>query len=94
MDQRSICLFLDRQRFSASDIHGQLVAVLGSDAIACSIVTKYLKGRRCIGDKEVTSKLEDPDFIDQAILAAFDEHLFLSVQDLAKRTCIPPTTIW
>jgi hypothetical protein len=93
MDQRSICLFLDRQGFWASDIHGQFVAILDSDAIADSTVTKYLKGRRCTADKEMTAELEGLDVVDQAILSALDEHPFSSVWDLAKRTCIPSTTV-
>jgi hypothetical protein len=94
MDQRSICLFLDRQGFSASDIHGQFVSVFGSDAIAYSTVTKYLRWMRCIADKEVTWKLESPNVVDQTIPAALDEHTFSSVRDLTKRTCILPTTVW
>jgi hypothetical protein len=63
MDQRSICLFLNRQRLSALDIHGQLVAVLGSDAIANSSVTKYLRGKRCTVVEEVMPELESPEFL-------------------------------
>jgi hypothetical protein len=49
---------------------------------------------RSTADKEVIPKLEDPDVIDQAILAALDKYSFLSMQDSAKRTCIPLTMIW
>jgi hypothetical protein len=94
MDQRSICLFLDRQRFSASDIHGQHVTILGSDAIAYSTVTKHLRGTQYTADKEVIIKLEGLDAINQAILAALDEYLFSSVQDLSKRIYISPTMVW
>jgi hypothetical protein len=94
MDQRSICLFLDKQGFSATDTNGQLIAVLGSDEIASSIVTKYLTGMRCTAHREVNPKLENSYVIDQAILAALDEHLFSPVRDLAKKTCISPTMGW
>jgi hypothetical protein len=39
-------------------------------------------------------KFGESDVIDQTILTAFDEYSFLSMQNLAKRTCIPPTTVW
>jgi hypothetical protein len=94
MDQRSICLFLKMQRFSASDIHGQFVAILDLYAIACSPVIKCLRRRRCAVDEEMAPKLEGPDVIDRAILAALDEYLFSSVQDLFKRIYISPTMIW
>jgi hypothetical protein len=45
--------FFERQRFSASDIHGQFVAVLDSGAIAWSTIRKYLKKLSCTADKEV-----------------------------------------
>jgi hypothetical protein len=51
--------FLDRQVFSALDMHGQLIAVLDSDTIAYSIAIKYLMRTRYITDKEVTQKSED-----------------------------------
>jgi hypothetical protein len=43
MDQRSIVVFLHLKELSAKDIHPELVRVLGSDAIAYSIVTKYIR---------------------------------------------------
>jgi hypothetical protein len=49
----------------------QLAAILDSDAIAFSIVTKDLRVRRCSPDKEMTAKFEGPEVIDQT---ALDEH--------------------
>jgi hypothetical protein len=43
MDQRSICLFLDRKGLSALEIHNELVAVLGTEAVADSTITRYLR---------------------------------------------------
>jgi hypothetical protein len=88
-----ICLFLDRQEFSASDIYGQLITIIDSDAIAYFTVTKYLKETRCTADKKMTLKLEGLDVIDQVILAALDEYIFLSVQDLVKKMYIPSTMV-
>jgi hypothetical protein len=93
MDQRSIYLFLNIQGFSASGIHGQLVAILDLYAIAYSTVIKYLRRTRCAVDEEMAPKLKGPDVIDRAILAVLDEHSFSSVQNLAKRTYIQSTTV-
>jgi hypothetical protein len=41
MVPRSICLFLAMEGLSGRDVHNELVAVLGPDAIACSTVTSY-----------------------------------------------------
>jgi hypothetical protein len=35
-----------------------------------------------------------PDVFDQAIRTLLDEQSFLSVRKIAKRTCIPITTVW
>jgi hypothetical protein len=43
MDQRSIVLFLAMKGLSARAVHDELVAVLVSNAIAYSTVTKYLR---------------------------------------------------
>jgi hypothetical protein len=40
---------------------------------------------QCTAHKEVITKLEGPGAVNQAILAALDEYLFSSVQDLFKR---------
>jgi hypothetical protein len=93
MDQYSICLILDRQWFSALDISGQLIAIFDSDAIAYSIVTKYLKGTQCTVDEEMTTKLYGPDAANQIIMAALDKYQILSVQDLALKMCISPTMV-
>jgi hypothetical protein len=50
MDQRAICLYLDRKNLSVQAIqaiHDELMHVLGSDAIAYSTVTFYLRASRC-----------------------------------------------
>jgi hypothetical protein len=45
LDQRSIVVFLHLKGFSAKvkDVHTELADVLGSDAIAYSTVTKYIR---------------------------------------------------
>jgi hypothetical protein len=46
MDQRTICLYLNRKALSAKAIHNELVQVLGSGVIADSTVTFYLRASR------------------------------------------------
>jgi hypothetical protein len=46
MDQRSICLFLVLKGLSARAVSNELTAVLGTDAIASSTGTKYLRQRQ------------------------------------------------
>jgi hypothetical protein len=64
MDQRSICFFLDKQGFSTLNIHVHFTAVLGSDTIAYSTITKYVKGTLYTVDMEVIPKMENSDAID------------------------------
>jgi hypothetical protein len=45
MEERSICLFLALKWFSVRDVDNKLTTVLGSDAIASSTLTKYLRWR-------------------------------------------------
>jgi hypothetical protein len=47
----------------------------------------------CTADKEMTSRVEDPKVVGQAILSAFDKYPFSSVEDLTKRMCIPSTMV-
>jgi hypothetical protein len=52
MNQRSICLYLDRKALSAQAIHDEIVQVLGSDAVAYSKVTFYLRASHWTAGKE------------------------------------------
>jgi hypothetical protein len=94
MYQWSICLFLDKQGFSAFDIHRQLVDVLKTEAIAYSTVRRYLREVLWTAVKAERTETETHDVFAQAILAALDELPFSSVRGLAKRTCIPPTPVY
>jgi hypothetical protein len=93
MDQHSVCLFLAMKGLSANDIHSELVAVLGPEALAYSTVTKYL----CKEHFPVQSSKppENPSLavIRDAILDALKQQPFSSVREIAKLTCIPRTTI-
>jgi hypothetical protein len=46
MDQRTICICLNRKELSAQAIHDELVQILGSDVITYWMVTSYLGASR------------------------------------------------
>jgi hypothetical protein len=86
MDQRPIVLFFSMKGLPAQNIYGELVAVLGSDAIGYSMVMKYLRQTRippiCMDTLE-----KPPNAItDDAILDALQQQPFSSVRELAKLT--------
>jgi hypothetical protein len=94
MDQRSICLFLAMKRLSAREVHNELVAVLGLDAIGSSTVTRYLRQRQFPVIFLEPSDEPPTTIINDAILETFDKQSFSSVRELAKLTCIPTTTVY
>jgi hypothetical protein len=94
MDQRSICLYLNRKRLSAHAIHDKLMQILGSDALAYSTVIFYLRASHWTAGNEEQHSHPPPDVVDNAILQALDQTLFMSVQELAKATCISIATVW
>jgi hypothetical protein len=94
MVQRTIYLYLNRKGLSAQAIHDELVQVLRFDAVACSMVTSYLRASRWMAqNKDQYSDLL-PDVIDNAILQAFNQTPFALVQKLAKSICISHATVW
>jgi hypothetical protein len=94
MDQRSICLYLDRKGLSPHAIHDQLMQVLGSDAIACSMVTFYFRASHWTAGKEEQPSDPPPDDVNNAILQALDQTSFASVRELAKAMYISIATVW
>jgi hypothetical protein len=93
MNQRSIVLFLATKGFSARAVHDELVAVLASDAIAYSTVTKYLWHSRL--PPIIAGPLVEPQttVTDDAILDDLQRQPFSSVRKLAKLTCISQSTV-
>jgi hypothetical protein len=73
MDERSIVLFLSMKRLSAQDIHGELVTVLGSDAIGYSTVMKYLRQTRMPPHPMETLEKPPNTVRDDAILDALQQ---------------------
>jgi hypothetical protein len=79
---------------SARDVHNELVAVLGPDAIAYSTVTSYLRQRQFPAISSEPSDEPPTTIIDDAILYALDKQRFSSVRAPAKLTCIPTTAVY
>jgi hypothetical protein len=94
MGQCSICFYRNKKRFSAQAIHDELMRILGSDAVAYSMVTFYLRASHWTAWKEEQHSYPPPDDVDNAILQALDQTPFGSVQELAKPTYISTATIW
>jgi hypothetical protein len=99
MDQRSTVVFLHWKGLStkAADVHTELVQVPGSDAIAYSAVTKYLRNDVVVQNgPEAEDSAEDQSFsfIDNAILEALEILRLPPLCQIAKMTMIPPTTIF
>jgi hypothetical protein len=73
MDQRSICLFLAKNRLLARDVHSQLVAVLSPDAITYSTVNSYLRQPQFPAISSEPSHESPTTIIHDAILDALDK---------------------
>jgi hypothetical protein len=83
---------------SARAIHEDLTTTLGLDAVAYSLVTRYLREARLFSSSQgVPSADVDRgiDDADQALPSSLDENRFASVRQLSRRTHIPgrPPTV-
>jgi hypothetical protein len=94
MDQRTICVYLNRKGLSAKAIHDELVQVLCFDAIVSSMVTSSLRASHGRAQNKDEYSDRPPDVIDNAILQALNQTSLASVRELAKSTCISRATIW
>jgi hypothetical protein len=100
MNQKSIVLYLRMKGMALDAVHGDLVRMLGKDAVAYSTVTKYVRSAQFSGRKEATPP-GAPDVerspVDEAILTALAEFLFSfsfsSVRELLRRICLPRSTV-
>jgi hypothetical protein len=79
MDQRTICLYLNRKGLSAKAVHDELVQALGSDVIAYSTVSFYFGASRWRAQNEEQHSDPPPDIIDKAILQALNQTPFALV---------------
>jgi hypothetical protein len=86
MTQRPIVAYLSLKGISAREIHDDIVATFGPDAVSSSSVIRYLREARFPPSKlephpaDVQRDLDDSD---QAILSALEDSPFASVRRLS-----------
>jgi hypothetical protein len=76
MDQRSICPFFAMKGLSARDVHNELLAVLGLNAIAYSTLTNDLRQPQFPAISSEPSDEPPTTIIDDAILDTLDKQPF------------------
>jgi transposase len=97
MMQRPIIAYLSLKGMSAREIHDDIAATLGSDAVSYSLVTRYLREARFPPSKpephpaDVQGDLDDSD---QTILAALEDSPFALARQLSRLTHLPSTTVY
>jgi hypothetical protein len=97
MRQHLIIAYLSLEGMWAHEIHDDLVATLGPDAMSYSSVTRYLREVRFPPSKPEPHPADvqrDFDDSDQAILAAPEDGSFASVRQLSRLTHLPATIVY
>jgi hypothetical protein len=101
MTQRPIVAYLSLKEMSARDIHDDIAATLGSDAVLySSIQLPAIFARHNFfllpskPEHHPADVQRDLDNSDRAILAALEESPFASVQQLSRLTHLPSTTLY
>jgi hypothetical protein len=97
MTQRLIVAYLSLRGISPREIHDDIVATLGRDAMSYSSVTRYLREAQLPPSKPEPHPADvqrDLDDSDQAILSALEDSPFASVRQLSRLTHLPSTTVY
>jgi hypothetical protein len=97
MTQRPIVAYLSLKRMSAREIHDNIVATPGPDAVLYSSVTRYLREARFPPSKPEPHPADvqiDLDDSDQVILSALEDGSFASVRQVSRLTYLPSTTVY
>jgi hypothetical protein len=97
MTQCPIVVYLSLKGISAREIHDEIVATLGPDAVSYSSVARYLRDARFPPLKPEPYPVDvqrDLDDSDQVILATLEDSLFASVRQLARLEHLPSTTAY
>jgi hypothetical protein len=99
MDQTSIVVILHPRALSdkTKDVHIELVRVFGSDTMAYSIVTKYIRTDVILqNEPKAEDQTEEQGFsnTDNPILDALDMISFSSIHQIAKMTFIRPAIVF
>jgi transposase len=89
MDQSTAVLFFAKRGLSATQIEGELRAILGGEAMPYSTITYTLRSRSWTHTTPDT--IENP--LDDAIRQTLDNIPFASVRQIAHRLCQSSTTI-
>jgi hypothetical protein len=96
MDQKAIMLYLHMSGMSLDAIDEDLMHVLGENAVAHSILTKYVRREKHPRKKEgprLQRMNVEPGPIDQAIVTALADYPFSSVWELSRLTCLRGSTV-
>jgi hypothetical protein len=96
MTQRPIVTYLSLKVMLTREIHDDIVATLGPDAVSYSSVTRYLREARLPPSKpgpHPTDIQRDLDDSDQAIFAALEGSLYTSVRQLSRLTHLLSTAV-
>jgi hypothetical protein len=96
MTQRPIVAYLSLKGMSAREIHDDIVATLGLNAVSYSSVTRYLCEARFPPSKPGPHPVDaqrDFDDSDQAILAALEDGQFASVRQLSRLAHLLSTSV-
>jgi hypothetical protein len=97
MTQCPIVAYLSLKGMSEREIHDDIVATLGPDAISYNSVTRYLREAQFPSSKpgpnsgDVQRDLDDSD---QVILAVLEDSPFASVRKLSRLTHLPSTIVY
>jgi hypothetical protein len=97
MTHRPIVAYLPLKAMSACEMHDNVVAILGPDAVSYSSATSSLREARFPLSKPELHPADiqrDLDDSDQAILAALEDGLFASVRQLSRLTHLTSTTVY
>jgi hypothetical protein len=97
MAQRPIVAYISPKEISAREIHEDIVATLGPDAVSYSSDTRYLRAARFPPSKPEPHPADvqrDLDDSDQTILAALKDIPFASVQKLSRPTHLPSMIVY
>jgi phage-related protein len=96
MDLRSIVTYLSAKDMNARKIYADMNDTLGADCIGYSNVRKYLRESnfsKSMLDMDFEPKIEEENFIDEAILETLEEYHFASLLHATKRIFIPMRSV-
>jgi hypothetical protein len=97
MTQRPIVAYLSLKGMSAHELHDDIVATLGPDAVLYSSVTRYLREAQLPPSKPKPHPADvqrDLDDSDHALLSTLDDGPFESVRQVSRPTHLPSTTVY